>query len=130
MLKLLNLHTVVFRQYKKKILRFPYCTYFKWASKFKKMFRINFISLSIFISKHKAFYKQNFLEYTFQRKISKLSIGSFIEIIEMYVLSVLNNRARAQLAWKQLTHRNQSIYNFMVIMKYRTINGSLFISLL
>ena len=59
------------------------------------MFRI---SLFIFLSKRKAHYKQDFIEYIFQIKISGLSIGSFIEILEMYVLSALNNCARAQKA--------------------------------
>ena len=58
MFNLLNSHTVVFRQYQKKY----------W------IIRIAFIYLFI-------------LEYTFQIKIVKLSIGSFIEVTKMYVLS-------------------------------------------
>ena len=75
------------------------------------MFRI---SLFIFLSKRKAHYKQDFIEYTFQIKISGLSIGSFIEILKMYVLSALNNCARAQIAWKQLTPLNYlNLYEFI-----------------
>ena len=38
--------------------------------------------------------------------MNTLSIGNFIEIIEMYVLSAYNNWATAHLTWKQLTLRN------------------------
>ena len=46
-----------------------YCIFpFKY-SKFKQMFRFNFILLSVFLLKHKVCYKPIFLEYTFQIKI-------------------------------------------------------------
>ena len=40
---------------------------------------LNLILLFIFLSKHKAFYKQIFLEYIFQAKIQRLSIGTFLD---------------------------------------------------
>ena len=66
MFNLLNSHTVVFRQYQKKY----------W------ILRIAFIYLFIYF-----FIYLFILEYTFQIKIVKLSIGSFIEVTKMYVLS-------------------------------------------
>ena len=49
----------------RKILHSPYCIYFK-CSKFKQIYsEFNFMLLFIFLSKHKALYKQNFLVYTF-----------------------------------------------------------------
>ena len=126
MLKLLNLHTAVFRQYQKE-----YCilhiAFISVVASSNKCSEFDFISLFIFLS------KQNFLECTFQIMIWKLSIGSFIEIIEMYILFTFNNCARAQLA--QLALRNhlnlyEVIRNFMFIMNSTIrLNESLFISL-
>ena len=59
MLKLLNLHTVEFRYYQEKY----YILHIAFIS------NVAFNSLFIFLSKHKALYKQNFLEYAFQIKI-------------------------------------------------------------
>ena len=89
----------------RKILHSPYCIYFR-CSKFKQMFRIHL--LFIFLSKH-SFYQLNFLEHAFQIKIKKLSIGSFIEIIELYVsstASAFNKCVTAGLASQQSTLRN------------------------
>ena len=49
------------------------------------------------LSKHKAHYKHNFLEYVVQMKVLRHSIDSFIETIQMCLLSVLSNCARTQL---------------------------------
>ena len=50
MLKLLNLHTVVFRQYQKNLLHSPHCIYFD-CSKFKQLFGIYFFFTFHFSSK-------------------------------------------------------------------------------
>ena len=69
----------------RKILHSPYWIYFK-CRKFNKIFRIyNFFF--IVLAKHKGLYEQDFLEYAFQIRTWKHSIGSFIKRVEMYVLS-------------------------------------------
>ena len=94
-----------------------------------KCLEFNFVSLftfsfKIFLS-YEVLYKQNFLEYAFQIKILKLSIGSFIEIIETYVQLVL-----ITINFEFIQVFMKSLHNFMVIMKYGTImlNDSLFMS--
>ena len=68
MLKLLNSHIVVFRQYQKRhfILHIAFIS--RVASS-NKCSELNFISLFNFFLKHKALYKENFLEHAFQIKI-------------------------------------------------------------
>ena len=66
MLKLLNSHTDVFRQYQKKycILHFAFIASVASSNKCSEF---NLISLFILLSKRKALY--NFLEFAFQIKI-------------------------------------------------------------
>ena len=68
MLKLLNLYTVVFRQYQEiriRMLHFPYYICFK-CSKFKKCSEFHFVSCFIFLSKHKGSLQTEF----FLKKLS------------------------------------------------------------
>ena len=67
-LKPLNLHTSAFKYYQKKccILHIAFTSSVASSNKCSEF---HFISLFIFLSKHKALYKQNFLENTFPVKI-------------------------------------------------------------
>ena len=116
MLKLLNLDTVVFRQCQQNywIIHIPFISSLPCSNKCSEF---NLISLFIFLSKHKTFYEQNFLIYTFSNK----DLITLHRELNWNVCIVLHKKL----------HKMKSLLNFMVIMKYQTtmFNNSLFISL-
>ena len=87
-MKLLNSHTVVFRQYQKNI-----------AFSLLHLFKVYHFAFH-FSFETEGSLSTEFPKYYFQIKIKKLSTSSFMLMIKMCVLPAYSNCARAHLIWK------------------------------